>query len=385
MKKPAGAFRIPRPCFIRAHPWLRCAVAGISSYAPGRVELLGNHTDYNLGVVLAAAIDRGLTMTGSARTDGIVSLTSNSQLEVALSELRPQSRQPWANYPLGVVHEFIRAGHTIGGFNAEISSDVPAGVGLSSSAAFEVATAGLLMKLNGLKLPPLEVAKLCQRAENEFVGVRSGLLDQATSVFGRANHLVYLDFKTEEVRTIPFSAGFALVIVDSGVKHSLLASQYNTRREECAAAAVALGVSSLREVDLGRLEGAKQTLDCVLYRRAAHIVGENDRVWRAVSALKNSDTAAIGELLNASHESSRRNFENSTPELDSLVEIASGVPGVLGARLTGGGFGGGTVSLVRAGQAEGAAEEIRERYRQSSGHSPVAFVCRIADGAAVNW
>jgi galactokinase len=232
------------------------------------------------------------------------------------------------------------------------------------------------MKLHGWKIPPLEVAKLCQRAENEFVGVRSGLLDQATSVFGRADHLVYLDCQSEEIRTIPFPSGFALVIADSGAKHNLLQSQYNTRRDECTAAAEALGVGSLREVTVERLEAARATLDAVLYRRAAHVVGENDRVWRAVSALENGDAAAIGELMNASHESSRTNFENSTPELDALVARARALPGVLGSRLTGGGFGGGTVTLTEAAQAESVAAELRDHG---------AFVCRIADGAAVHW
>lgn len=357
----------------------------LSACAPGRVELLGNHTDYNLGVVLAAAIDRGMTMTGNARPDGIISLTSNGRVSAPLSDLRPQSQARWANYPLGVVQQFVRAGHAVGGFDGTISSDVPAGAGLSSSAAFEVATAGLLMKLFELKLDPLEVAKMCRRAENEFVGVQSGLLDQTTSVFGRADHLVYLDCKTEEIRTLPFPVGFALIIADSGVKHSLLQSKYNTRREECAAAAAALGAASLREVDPARLESAKADLDPILYRRAAHIVGENDRVWRAVKALENGDTATIGELMNASHESSRVNFENSTDELDALTAIAREIPGVLGSRLTGGGFGGGTVSLVRAERGEEAAKEISERYRQSGAQATAAFVCRIADGAAVGW
>ena len=196
-----------------------------SAYAPGRVELLGNHTDYNQGVVLAAAIDRGLTVSGTARADDTVILNSNGRVEVSLSELRPQSDQRWANYPLGVVQQLQRAGHEIRGFEATISGDIPAGAGLSSSAALEVATAGFLMKLHNLQIDPLEVAKLCRRAENEFVGVQSGLLDQVTSVFGRADHLVYLDCQTEEIRTLPFPEGFALVIADTGVKHSLAPEQ----------------------------------------------------------------------------------------------------------------------------------------------------------------
>ena len=359
-----------------------------SAYAPGRVELLGNHTDYNQGVVLAAAIDRGLTVAGSSRPDRIISLRASAphaRVEVLLDDLKPRSDRRWANYPLGVVQQFIRAGHSIGGFDAEVTGDVPSGAGLSSSAAFEVATAGLLMKLFDLRLEPLEVAKLCQRAENEFVGVRSGLLDQATSVFGRADHVVHLDFQTDEIRTIAFPHDFALVIADSGKKHNLLQSKYNTRREECAAAAKALGVATLREVTPERLENARSTLDPVLHKRASHVVGENARVWQAIDALQSADAAKIGELMNASHESSRTNFENSTAELDTLVEVARSISGVLGSRLTGGGFGGGTVTLVHAAQAQLVAEQIGTRFSERTGVMTKPFVCRIADGAAVGW
>lgn len=357
----------------------------ISAYAPGRVEFLGNHTDYNQGVVLAAAIDRGLTVSGTGRDDQSVSLTSSGRVQVSLGEIHPQIEKRWANYPLGVVQQFQRGGYEVRGFDAQVSADLPAGAGLSSSAAFEVATAGFLMKLHDWRVPPLEVAKLCRRAENEFVGVQSGLLDQVTSVFGRTDHLVYLDCQSEEIRTIPFPAGFALVVAESGVKHSLLQSQYNARHEECAAAARALGLTSLREIDGPALEKARAFLEPLLYQRAAHIVGENDRVWRTVTALRDGDTATIGALMNASHESSRVNFENSTPELDRLVAIAQALPGVLGSRLTGGGFGGSTLSLVRQEQAESVVESIRAQYRSPGGKVPSVFVCRIAEGAAAAW
>ena len=360
----------------------------VSAYAPGRVELLGNHTDYNLGVVLAAAIDRGLTVSGSLRADDVIALRAsdpNARVEVSIADLRPQTEQRWANYPLGVVQQFLQAGYTIRGFNAEISGNVPSGAGLSSSAALEVATAGLLMKLHGFRVDPLEVARLCQRAENEFVGVKSGLLDQATSVFGRADHLVHMDFKTVAINTIPFPANYALVIADSGKKHNLLQSQYNKRREECAAAAGALGVATLREITPEALAKARPSLDPVLYRRAAHIVGENARVGQAIEALRSGDAAAIGALMNDSHESSRTNFENSTPELDAVVEVARSFGGVLGSRLTGGGFGGGTVTLVEAAHAESVAAQLRANFAQRTGHGPPPFVCRIADGAAVSW
>lgn len=359
----------------------------VSAYAPGRVELLGNHTDYNQGVVLAAAIDRGLTVTGSAVETGDITLRSRTldrEVKVSLGQLRPQAGDDrWANYVLGVVQELRRAGHRIGGFQAEVDGDLAGGGGLSSSAAFEVATAVFLMKLGGFKLTPIEVAKLCQRAENEFVGVRSGLLDQVTSVFGRANHVVYLDCADQSVQTFPFAAELALVIADSGAKHSLLQSQYNTRRDECFAAAKALGVPNLRAIDVAHLEANRGSLSPTLYRRATHIIGENNRVWRAVDCLKNGDAATMGALMNASHESSKFNFENSTPELDFLVESARSLSSVLGARLTGGGFGGSTVTLVEAARAEAIAEELSEKFEARLGRSANAFVCRISDGAAV--
>ena len=359
-----------------------------SAYAPGRVELLGNHTDYNQGLVLAAAIDRGLTVAGISRRDQSIFFTSRTGragVEVSLNNLHPRLEERWANYPLGVVQQFVEEGYAIGGFDAEVSGDLPAGVGLSSSAAFEVATAGLLMKLHEIRMEPLAIAKLCQRAENDFVGVQSGLLDQVTAIFGKKDQLVYLDCQSEEIRTLPFPDGFALVIAESGVRHNLLRSLYNARRDECTAAAEFLEVESLRAATPEQLEAAQAAMDLTLFRRAAHIVGENQRVGRALEALQDGNVAALGALMNASHESSRTNFENSTPELDELVTIARSLPGVLGARLTGGGFGGGTVTLVHAAEAEEMVAVLQAKYAQTNGHQPAAFICRIADGAAAHW
>ena len=357
-----------------------------AGYAPGRVELLGNHTDYNQGVVLAAAIDRGVSVEGSAREDrriAIESIPFAKRTEISLDELRPQTRERWANYALGVVQEFMRAGYPGRGFDARVSGDLPVGVGVSSSAAFEVATAFFLKKLHDLSIGPMDVAKLCQRAENNFVGVRSGLLDQATSIFGRQNHAVFMDFRTEAIDTIPFPENCALIISDSGEKHSLITSEYNARREECAAAAYALHAQSLRDVTLDQVLASRTEIDPLLFHRAIHIVGENDRVFRAVAALRNGDAREIGNLMYESHESSRVHFENSTPQLDTLVEIARKLPGVLGSRLTGGGFGGGTVTLAQERKATRVAEEMNKQYVQATGRSANAFVCKIADGAAI--
>ncbi|MBA2585661.1 MAG: galactokinase [Chthoniobacterales bacterium] len=359
-------------------------MSSVLACAPGRVELLGNHTDYNQGVALGAAIDRGVTVAGQKRADGIIRLKSaEGSFEIRRDAIEPQKEQRWVNYALGVVQEYIRAGYELDGFEASVSGNLPIGAGLSSSAAFAVATAYFLLRLTGSAMDPLALARMCQKAENAFVGVRSGLLDQATSVFGRAEHLVYLDFQTEEVQTLAFRAGFALVIANSGNKHSLIAGEYNRRREECSSAATALGANSLHDISPAALDAARGEMDPVLYRRACHIVGENDRVWRAVCAMRRDDLAEVGKLMNASHESSRMNFENSTPELDALVQTAQSLSGVLGSRLTGGGFGGSTVTLVAAERAENIAAEMNEKYMARSGHPANAFVCRIADGAAI--
>ena len=351
------------------------------AYAPGRVELLGNHTDYNEGVVLAAAIDRGLKVSGEQRSDGRIALRSASlgEFEIRRDNLEPQTEPRWVNYVLGIVRELLDSGLPIDGFSAEIEGDLPAGCGLSSSAALEVATAFFLLKLCDTSLAPLEIAKLCQRAEHRFAGVRSGLLDQVTSIFGRAGHAVFFDARSEEVRPIPFPTGLALIIAESGVKRELAAGLYNQRREETRAAAEALGLVALRDISPNEL--AKRDLPPLLRRRAAHIVGENERVQGALRLLAQNDARGFGALLNESHESSRLNFENSTAELDLLVEIARTLPGVFGARLTGGGFGGATVTLCESASAQRIAAEMAQAHRQRSGFQSQVFVCAVADGA----
>src|SRR2546423_992817 len=216
-----------------------------SAYAPGRVELLGNHTDYNQGLVLGAAINRGLTATGRRRDDGIVRLESTAYLgcvETAIAQIRPRETEAWANYPLGVVQQFLNSGHKIGDFSAEISGDLPLGCGLASSAALEVVTACLVSRLYDLTLTPLALAKLCRGAENDFVGVRSGLLDQVASVLGKAGHVIYLDCQSEELRALPFPENLALMVADSGVRHKLTPGTYARRREQSSAAARSLDV-----------------------------------------------------------------------------------------------------------------------------------------------
>jgi len=353
------------------------------AYAPGRVELLGNHTDYNQGVVLATAIDRGLRVSGEPRHDGRIALRSASLGEFAIDfgDLRPQRQPTWVNYPLGVVRELVEAGIPVEGFSAEIDGNLPFGCGLSSSAALEVATAFFLLQLFEAELAPMQIAKLCQRVEHRFVGVQSGLLDQVTSIFGRAEHAVFFDARSEEVRAIPFPPGLALIIAESGSKRELAAGLYNQRREETGAAAATLGLAALRDISPNEL--AERDLPSLLRRRAAHIAGENDRVERALTLLGQKDAPGFGRLMNESHESSRANFENSTAQLDQLVELARDLPGVFGARLTGGGFGGATVTLCESAAAPQVADELGRAYARRSGVHSRIFVCRLSDGAEV--
>ncbi len=358
----------------------------LSSRGPGRVELLGNHTDYNEGVVLSAAINYAVTAQGAMNAESTVTLRSDFSPGAVTLPLAGLSRQEgdssWANYPLGVIHFLQEAGHVIGGFELNLSSDLPVGAGLSSSAALEVATAKLLMKLFSLEIEPMPLAKLCRRAENDFVGVSSGLLDQVSSIFGRRGQAVYLDCRSEQVDNIPLPPDTELLVFHSGIEHRLVGGEYNERRDQCFAAARAMNVPALRDVTQAQLEAARSHLDPLIYRRAAHIVGENERVFVGIDDLRRGDGAAFGALMFASHESSRVNFENSTPELDLLVELAHGERGVLGSRLTGGGFGGATISLVEKDRANAIAHGLEQKYTARTGNHGRAYLCESADGAS---
>ena len=349
-----------------------------TSYAPGRVELLGNHTDYNEGVVLSAAINRGVTLTGERTGSSLVSLCSTTlglTFEADACDLSPSVDHEWANYLLGVLDVFQKSGLPVGGFSANIHSNLPLGAGLSSSAALEVSTAVLL------HLDRLTLAKLCRRAENEFVGVNCGLLDQVSSAFGKAGHAIFLDCRNETVETTPFPEGVELLITQCGVPHRLAGGEYNERRLQCFDAAARLGAKALRDITSAQLEAGKAILPMLPYQRAAHIVGENERVCRGVEFLRSGDVESFGELMFASHESSQTHFENSTPELDALVEIARELPGVLGSRLTGGGFGGATVTLLESSEASAITEALVAIYHERTGHTAHAHLCEIADGA----
>lgn len=356
----------------------------VIAFAPGRVELLGNHTDYNEGVVLSAAIDRGVTASAHRvleRTVEVSSQTNQRTAVASLDALSPSLEEPWANYGFGVIRELLAAGLPSYGLRIEIASDLPVGAGLSSSAAFEVATAYAAVDLANWSLAPMEIARLCQKAENDFVGVKCGLLDQASSVFGEDNKAILLDFRSITAETYQLPPGISLLLLDSGIPHALTGGEYNERRQQCVGAAAALNVSALRDVSTDQV--LSSDLDPLVKRRALHITGENERVFAGRQALLANDVDAFGELMFASHESSRLNFENSTSHLDALVDIAKTTPGVIGSRLTGGGFGGSTVSLIRTELAQGIMGNMQSRYLSLTGAKCRPILTRPSQGARV--
>jgi galactokinase len=354
------------------------------AFAPGRVELLGNHTDYNQGLVLSAAIHLGVTVRARRNSSNritVSSVTNGRRAEIDIQSVEPLRTEPWANYPLGVIQMLRQTGFPLSGTTIDIDSDLPLGAGLSSSAALEVATAFALRELYRLPLDPMQIAKLCQRAENEFVGVQCGLLDQASSVFGQAGKAILLDFRSVTAEPVALPSKVAILLLASGIPHALTGGEYNERREQCARAAAILGVTALRETTTAVVQASQ--LDPVVKRRALHITGENERVSRGIEALRRDDPETFGRLMFESHRSSRDNFENSTPALDCLVEIAEQTPGVYGSRLTGGGFGGSTVSLVSRERADQIRESIAEQYFQRMGIRSSSMLTLPSKGAVI--
>lgn len=351
--------------------------------APGRVNLIGEHTDYNLGFVLPMALELACYTAAAPRSDARLRVYSENlgqsrEWEIQeLSALAPSG--DWSDYPLGVARELAAAGYPIRPMNLLIWSTVPPGSGLSSSAALEVSVA--LALLDGRPIDRLELARLCRRAENEFVGAPCGIMDQYVAVFGRAGAAIRIDCRSLEHEAVALPEGIAIYAVNSMVKHELGQSAYPQRVAECRRAADALGVGSLREVGLKELEQQRHRLDDVAYRRARHVVGENARVAEFVQACRRGELETMGRLLLASHDSLRHDYEVSCEELDFLVGTAAALPGVLGARMTGGGFGGCTVNLLRAEAARDFPAAIAEAYQQRFGLRPEVYPCVASAGA----
>lgn len=361
--------------------------------APGRVNVIGEHTDYNDGFVLPMAIERYTVIAAAPSANGSVAIQLRSTAADGIATIplgapvKPSPRGTWYNYPAGVIAGFLARGANLAGFDALIHSTVPLGGGLSSSAALEVAMATLLEAITGKKLDPVEKALLCQKAEHDYAGMPCGIMDQFISVMGKENHLLLLDCRSRKPESVPMTdASVALLITNTNVKHELTGGGYAKRRAQCEQAAKLLGVRSLRDATMPMLERAQGKLEEVVFRRARHVIGEIDRTVRAAKEVRGSNWPAVGELMYASHNSLRDDYEVSCPELDVVVEIARALGpngGVFGCRMTGGGFGGCAVALVRAEAVAGISERVVTEYEKRTKIKPSLFVSRPAAGATV--
>jgi galactokinase len=363
--------------------------AEIVVFAPGRVNVIGEHVDYNGGWVLPAAIDRFLVMAVKARPGNQVRLataTYDGRVEFTLNDLAPNRSRKWDRYVRGVLAGIIGAGHELPGFDACFESSIPIGGGLSSSAAFEAATGLAALELSGGEMDRFALAKLCQHAEHEYAGVPCGIMDQAAVLNCEAGHLLFLDCETETFEQAPFKAdGWRLMIINSGVAHELADGEYGKRRKACHDAAEILGVSSLRHISLEELEAAlgNPALTAEMVKCVRHNVTENDRTHKAVAALAAGDIAEAGRQMNLSHASLRDDYRVSCDELDYIVEIAQPEEGVAGCRMTGGGFGGSCIALVREDAADSVKDKIASAYKQRFGKSPKIFLTTPETSAQV--
>ena len=357
--------------------------------APGRVNLIGEHTDYNDGFVMPVAINFSTRIDLLPIPERRIEIYSESFHEQVVFELdNPPSKAigHWSDYPVGVASMLLQGGYELSGARLSIQSDVPIGSGLSSSAALEVATAYALTKASNLNIERAELAKLCRKAENEFVGARVGIMDQFISLFGEKDKALLLDCRSLRFKLLPLSSDAQLVICNTMVKHALASSAYNERRMQCEEgverlSSVLPSVKALRDVTTTQLEQYKNLLREVVYRRCRHIITENERVLAAGEALEQSNLDRLGELMNQSHESLRDDFEVSCEELDLMVNLARGIDGVFGARMTGGGFGGCTVNLVARDKADNFKSLVAAAYQKATGIAPEIYVCNAVQGA----
>jgi galactokinase len=354
--------------------------------APGRIEFIGNHTDYNGGTVLGAAINLGIWVAAAPSPAGILKFATDSQTGIVAvptsSPGRQTGAQRWVNYPLGVWTSFRNFGlKQPDGLEYLALSNLPVGAGMSSSAAIELASALAYLGLTGENPERETIVKLGRHAENNFVGVPCGILDQGVSGFGKKNHLVFIDCRGPRFETVPMPAGAHFWVFNTHTKHSLIDGLYAERHRECMDAAKALGVPMLAALNLEQLEAGRSKLSATSYRRAKHVVEEIDRVARVQAALAAGDLPEVGRLLTASHRSSRTQFENSTAELDFLVEALTVTPHVLGARLTGGGFGGAVMAFTDDQFSSSQASRVADAYATRFGSRPDVLHCETGDGA----
>lgn len=359
----------------------------LAAAAPGRVNLIGEHIDYCDGFVLPLAIERYLVVAAKPNGTNQVRIQSEGQPEaiISLDEEMTVSEPKWANYIRGVIHGFQQRGHTIPGFDACFVSSVPSGGGLSSSAALECCTATLLEGLLDTTLDTKEKALLAQKAEHDFAGVPCGIMDQFASAFGQKDQLILIDCQSGEPELVPFTnPDLEIIVANTCVSHDLSDGGYAARRQDTEDGLAAIGKGSWRDCTLADVEAAKEKMGDRVYRRSRHVVSEIDRTITAAKDFKNNDYANIGQLMKASHESLRDDFEVSCPELDLMVQIAEDIGfegGVLGSRMTGGGFGGSTVTLCRKDKAREIATVMHERYLSETKITPEIFATRPAQGA----
>ena len=367
-------------------------VPEVVSQAPGRIEFIGNHTDYNGGVVMGVALDKTVMVALAKRTDRkliFASAKSGEKIAVELDDLKKQEREyNWVNYPLGVFKYLIEAGLKADcGFDMLDCSNLPAGAGLSSSAAIELASAFAMAKLYDFQADLKTLVRIGRKCENHFVGMPCGILDQGVSGFGKKNGIVFIDCLTEDFSTYPLPSNCKFWLFNSTKKHALVDGLYAERHSECMQASKVLSEGGesrpLRSFNIDDLESVKDKLDDVVYRRAKHVIEENSRVMKAKELLLAGDISGVGKLLNASHESSRKLFENSCEELDFLVDTVSTMKGVYGARLSGGGFGGAVMALTDESFSQEDADKVSEIYEQKFGKKPMVFTCASGDGAKV--
>ena len=356
--------------------------------APGRVNLIGEHTNYNEGYAMPMAIGLSCRVAVGMRADRrleIYSETLNESVErsLAAADLHPSGN--WTDYPVGVAAMLQQKGYSLRGANLFIHSEIPLGAGLSSSAALEVAVGFALLRISGYQIEPLELASLCQRAENNFVGTRCGIMDQFAACHGQAGMALVLDCRSLEYYPLPLPNNVALLVCDTKVKHELASSEYNLRRAECEQAVRLLAeslphVRSLRDLNSTQLGSQRDRLTLQLYKRARHVVTENERVQSAATALKRGDARSMGELMRASHRSLRDDFEVSCAELEAMIEIADRQLGVYGSRLMGGGFGGCTINLVEFEHMVEFQRRVAEEYRSATGLYTDIYLCEASSG-----
>ena len=358
--------------------------------SPGRINIIGEHTDYNDGFVLPAAVDKEiylLMLPNDSDQINIYSIDENESISLTLKDYS-KSIPAWAKYPIGVVDQLLKLSKKIGGFNCVFGGDIPIGAGLSSSAALECATLFGLNECFDLGLKKDEIAKIAQRAENEFVGVNCGIMDQFASVFSKKNHALKLDCRDLTYQAYQLDLGdYSLMLVDSLVKHSLASSEYNVRRQECEEAVAAIAtqfphVKSLRDAEIDHLNSVKASLSKIIYTRAKYIIEEIERVNLACQAIEDKDLKTLGKLIYDTHYGLQYEFEISCKELDFLVDFTKGLPEVLGARMMGGGFGGCTINLIQSNFQDQFELSISKSYQDKFGIKPNIYQVQTANGSS---